>query len=163
MRPAALLMLLLLTPEGDAWEQKFAQAHELEKQGDCVLASERYREAMRLDPQDKEAPLRLARCLLDQGRAREAEDLLEMITAGWRPPVEALVLLGDIRYDQDRVFDALKLWKTAQKQHPDPSVLEKIHKAEREDEVDSDYQTVTTSHFQRGGLPVFTESMPPRY
>ena len=88
-----------------------------------------------------------ALALAAQGRYSDADNELERANNLQPNSPEILRFLGLVRYDADRTREAIAAWKQALDLAPDPETRERLHKAEREVEVEERLRTKQSRHF----------------
>jgi tetratricopeptide (TPR) repeat protein len=82
-----------------------------------------------------------------QGRYTDADSELERANSLEPNSPDILRFLGLVRYDADRTREAIAAWKQALELSPDPETRERLHKAERELEVEEGLKTKESRHF----------------
>lgn len=88
--------------------------------GDFAAAEEWYRWAFDAAPSDGEERLYLGEILSRQGKLREAEASLQMVTGVWNESLsEGLHLLGEVLASQERYGESLNCFERAAELKPD--------------------------------------------
>jgi len=94
--------------------------------GDLPAALERYRSAMDHDPASRIARTNLAATLLLLWRHAEAGTLLSGLVADAPDDPHALLLLGEVRFREGAVDEAIALWDRAARLHPPAAIQAEI-------------------------------------
>ena len=105
--------------------------------------------AMAIDPGNPAPHIQAADYQLRGGHLQAAQKHLEDALALDPAQHEARALLGEIHYRKNELAQARKLWEQALKEKPDlPGLQEKLDKLHREEEVEAEFQSYTSKHFQ---------------
>lgn len=117
------------------------------QEGDLDRAVLHYHRALQQEPGRVEA--RVGYALVEMARGRDPMALASVLDGLALSPgePELLEILGDLRDREERVEDALRAWREAQRAAPEPRLAGKIAKAERELAAARDYAYSATSHF----------------
>ena len=110
-------------------------------------ASSRFREAVAASPDSVAA--RVGYAISEVALGHDGSALAVVLDGLARTPENPrlLELLGDLRWREERVDDALEAWRRAFAIEPSDSLRERILKGEREQQASRHYSFSTTSHF----------------
>jgi tetratricopeptide (TPR) repeat protein len=117
------------------------------KNSDPAKASGYLEHAIRAMPDRSDLLQWHALTLAAQGRYPDAANELERANALQPDSPELLRMLGSARYNADRVGDAIAAWKRAQQLAPDSVIATRLHRAERELEVEENSRRRESRHF----------------
>src|SRR5262249_11343992 len=99
----------------DQARPRYNLARQYHLRGDLASAEAGYRRALELDPQLSEAILNLGRLLEESGRIEEVGEAVQAAAAAQPESVAAQMLLGHLRFEQQRPLDALvAYWRAAE-------------------------------------------------
>jgi len=119
----------------------------LTRQGDPEAAIEKYREALKLAPNNLALTLGLGYLLVMQNHGLEAVDLLLPATDRYANSPDVHLLLGSAYYGLENLDQAIAEWRKALGLHDDPHLRQALARAEQERNVAGSYQELHTEHF----------------
>ena len=119
-----------------------------EQAGRLEEAAAAYREAYERDLASRVAAIGLARVLLAQGQDRAAESALAPVWLDPEPQPQALAILGEIRYREERLEEAVELWERAAERWDDAGLREALVRARRELGAADGYRSAGSAHFR---------------
>ncbi|MBV9342476.1 MAG: tetratricopeptide repeat protein, partial [Acidobacteria bacterium] len=117
------------------------------ERGNANKASGYFERAIRAMPERVDLLKWHAVSLAVQGRYNDADNELERANTLQPNSPDLLRFLGLVRYNSDHTREAIAAWKQALELSPDPETRERLHKAERELEVEEGLKTKESRHF----------------
>jgi len=115
--------------------------------GNLDQARRYFDSALRFQPQNATVLTYYAALLVRTGDALRALTYAQRATQASPSSADAFAILGYAQQASDRTKDAVASWKRSLELRPDPAVQKFLAKAEREQNVESDFSQRETSHF----------------
>jgi tetratricopeptide (TPR) repeat protein len=131
-----------LSATADFIAGKFESEH-----GNIDQARRYFESALRFQPQNSTVLIHYAVLLVRMGNAAQALTYAQRaVSAAPRSP-DAYTVLGYAQQASDRTKDAVASWKHSLELRPDPIVQQYLDKAQREQNVETDFAQRESSHF----------------
>jgi Flp pilus assembly protein TadD len=115
--------------------------------GRIDAAQDLARRASNAAPQEPRLLVAQSLALMHRHDYRQARDLLLRAASLAPNSVEVLKFLGFVEYSSDRVEDAVRTWKKAQRLAPDPEIQRFLERAERETAAEERFKEANSTHF----------------
>jgi tetratricopeptide (TPR) repeat protein len=125
----------------------YAAAQFFLSKGDADSAIEQYRDGLEFSPNNFGLLMNLAVLYLRQSEFTEALNPLQQARDISPNSADVYKLMGWAYYGANKTGRAIDAWKRAVKIRPDPDVVEALHKAERDQALESSYREGETTHF----------------
>jgi tetratricopeptide (TPR) repeat protein len=125
----------------------YAAAQFFLSKGDADSAIEQYRAGLEFSPNNFGLLMNLAVLYLRQSEFTEALNPLQQARDISPDSADVYKLMGWAYYGANKTGRAIDAWKRAVKIRPDPDVVEALHKAERDQALESSYREGETAHF----------------
>lgn len=125
----------------------YAAAQFFIAKGDTASAVEQYRQGLAYAPDNFGLLMNLAVLYLRQSQFTQALNPLQHAREVAPDSADVYKLIGWAYYGANKTGQAIDAWKQAVKLRPDPDVVEALHKAERDQALESSYREGETAHF----------------
>lgn len=125
----------------------YAAARFFAGKGDSESAIEQYRQGLAFAPNNFGLLMNLAVLYLRESQFTAALDPLQRAQEIDPASADVYKLAGWAYYGANKTEQAIEQWKQAVKLRPDPDVVEALHKAERDQTLESTYREGETAHF----------------
>lgn len=125
----------------------YAAAQFFLAKGDTASAIEQYRQGLEYAPDNFGLLMNLAVLYLRQSQFTQALNPLQHAREVVPDSADVYKLIGWASYGANKSAQAIEAWKQAVKLRPDPDVVEALHKAERDQALESSYREGETAHF----------------
>ena len=113
-----------------------------------IAQSQRYFEAaLRYQPQNSTILIYYAALMVRTGNASQALSYAQRAVSSAPNSPDAYTMLGYAQFASDHTKDAVASWKRSLELRPDPAVKQLLAKAQREQNVESDFSQGESSHF----------------
>ncbi len=133
-------------PELSATADFIAGKFELEH-GNIAQSRQYFENALRFQPDNSTVLIYYASLLVRTGNASQALSYAQRAVRGAPDSADAYAMLGYAQFASDRTRDAVTSWKRSLELRPDAKVERMLAKAQREQNVESDYTQGESSHF----------------
>ena len=115
--------------------------------GNIAKSREYFDSALRFQPENSTILIYYAALLVRTGNAAQALSYAERAVRSAPQSPDAYTMLGYARFASDHTKDAVESWKRSLALRPDPAVRQLLAKAEREQNVESEFSEGESSHF----------------
>lgn len=115
--------------------------------GNIAKSREYFDSALRFQPENSTILIYYAALLVRTGNAAQALSYAERAVRSAPQSPDAYTMLGYARFASDHTKDAVESWKRSLAMRPDPEVRQLLAKAEREQNVESEFSEGESSHF----------------
>jgi tetratricopeptide (TPR) repeat protein len=133
-------------PELSATADFIAGKFEFEH-GNIAQAHQYFESALRFQPDNSTILIYYSALLVRTGNAAQALPYAERAVRSAPSSPDAYTMLGYAEFASDRTKDAVTSWKRSLELRPDPAVQQFLAKAQREQNVESDFAQGESSHF----------------
>jgi tetratricopeptide (TPR) repeat protein len=131
-----------LSATADFIAGKFESEH-----GNMDQARRYFDSALRFQPQNSTVLIHYAVLLVRTGNAAQALTYAQRAVSAAPQSPDAYTVLGYAQQASDRTKDAVASWKRSLELRPDPTVQQYLDKAQREQNVETDFAQRESSHF----------------
>jgi tetratricopeptide (TPR) repeat protein len=131
-----------LSATADFIAGKFESEH-----GNMDQARRYFDSALRFQPQNSTVLIHYAVLLVRTGNAAQALTYAQRAVSAAPQSPDAYTVLGYAQQASDRTKDAVASWKRSLQLRPDPTVQQYLDKAQREQNVETDFAQRESSHF----------------
>jgi tetratricopeptide (TPR) repeat protein len=115
--------------------------------GNIAKSQEYFDSALRFQPENSTILIYYAALLVRTGNAAQALSYAERAVRSAPQSPDAYTMLGYAQFASDHTKDAVESWKRSLALRPDPAVRQLLAKAEREQNVESEFSEGESSHF----------------
>jgi len=115
--------------------------------GNIAQARQYFESALRFQPENATILIYYAALLVRTGNASQALAYAQRAVRSAPESPDAYTMLGYAQFASDRTGDAIVSWKRSLELRPDATVKQLLAKAQREDNVESDFAQHESSHF----------------
>ncbi len=115
--------------------------------GNIAQARQYFENALRFQPENATILIYYAALLVRTGNASQALAYAQRAVRSAPDSPDAYTMLGYAQFASDRTRDAIVSWKHSLELRPDSAVKQLLAKAQREDNVESDFAQHESSHF----------------
>jgi tetratricopeptide (TPR) repeat protein len=115
--------------------------------GNSAQAQQYFEGALRFQPDNATILIYYAALLVRTGNASQALPYAQRAVHAAPDSPDAYAMLGYAQFASDRTTDAIASWKRSLELRPDAAVKQLLAKAERENNVESDFAEHESSHF----------------